>query len=148
MEIGDGILANFLTAAANLPEEHERLVRATATLDFHDMKDRIQRVFGEIDSQDGGLNESTLPVKEEVFYTKGTTQREKNTQDQMLSEKQEVLYTRGASSDHHQGVDVVLEDKTRVCSGWQSSYRNRCGSYQGAGSVYRCYECGNEEHFI
>ena len=70
----DGILAFFLLMAANLTNDHERLVRATAELKFDDMKDKIQKVFGEFDgTQESELHESKLPVKEEkeeCFYAK------------------------------------------------------------------------------
>ena len=76
LNFDDGILAFFLLMAANLSEDHERLVRATATLNYDDVKDKLQKVFGEFDGRnDNEMIDSKLPVKEECLYTKGYNQQ-------------------------------------------------------------------------
>ena len=45
MALVDGVQGYFLLVAANLTAEHERLVRATAKLEFEDIKDKLQRVI-------------------------------------------------------------------------------------------------------
>ena len=71
MTLVDGLIAYFLLAAANLSPEHERLVRATSKLEFEDMKDKLQRVFGEFTEGDETTNSGSLPIKgEDCFYTK------------------------------------------------------------------------------
>ena len=75
LDFDDGILAFFLLMAANLTEDHERLVRATATLTFQDMKDKLQKVFGEFDMKDGQMQESKMAVKEECFFASGYNQQ-------------------------------------------------------------------------
>ena len=62
--LDDGLMAYFLLTAANLSHDHERLVRATASLNSDDMKDKLQKVFGEFDGNDVDLQIGTLPVKE------------------------------------------------------------------------------------
>ena len=69
LNFDDGILAFFLLMAANLTDDHERLVRATAELTYEDMKDKLQKVFGEFHGkEEKELHESKLPVKAECLY--------------------------------------------------------------------------------
>ena len=66
-----GLMAYFLLTAANLSHDHERLVRATASLNSDDMKDKLQKVFGEYDGNEVNMQIGTLPVKEECLLSKG-----------------------------------------------------------------------------
>lgn len=53
MELPDGILAYKLLVNARLPEQQERLVKATITeLTFSGMKNQLKRIFGDIVQQD------------------------------------------------------------------------------------------------
>ena len=65
--VPDSLKAYFLIKAANLNEEHERLVRATAKMEFNDMKDQLQKVFGQYCDKEEVL-EGALPIKEECLY--------------------------------------------------------------------------------
>jgi len=66
MVLPTGAKAYFLLEAANLTMDNERLARATAKLDYDDMKRQIQKVFGD----NVGDSSDALPVKsEEVLYT-------------------------------------------------------------------------------
>ena len=69
LEISAGLRGYFLLASANLSANHERLVSATAKLTFDDIKDKLQKVFGEFgdeDEEDTGV----LPIKgESALYT-------------------------------------------------------------------------------
>ena len=47
LDLPTGVQAFFLLQAANLSSDLEKLVRATARLDYLDMKDKLQKVFGE-----------------------------------------------------------------------------------------------------
>ena len=91
LKFDDGLMAYFLLAAANLSNDHERLVRATASLKFDDMKDKMQQVFGEFDGTDSGTQGATLPIKEECLYTKGEPEQE------------ECLYTKGYNHQRGRG---------------------------------------------
>ena len=68
-ELPEGVQAFFLLKNANLTLDSEKLVRATASLDYADMKEKIMKVFGD----PGVLNNSDLvpDVKEEAFYGYG-----------------------------------------------------------------------------
>ena len=67
MELPGGAKAYFLLQAANMSEENERLTRVSAKMEYDSMKETIQKVFGNNNSE--GM---TLPVKmEEVNFTKG-----------------------------------------------------------------------------
>lgn len=68
MKLPTGAQAYFLLQAANLTIDNERLARATAKLEYDDMKVQIQKVFGET----VGSGEDTLPIKtEDCNYTRG-----------------------------------------------------------------------------
>ena len=75
LDLSDGLKGYFLLASANLSADHERLVRATAKLTFDDIKDKLQKVFGEFgdeDEEDTGV----LPIKgESALYTSSSAKR-------------------------------------------------------------------------
>ena len=73
--LDDGLMAYFLLTTANLSDDHEKLVRATASLNSDDMKDKLQKVFGQFDGNDEDTQTGTLPVKEQCLLTKGYNQR-------------------------------------------------------------------------
>ena len=67
-----GAKAYFLLQAANLTIYNERLARATAKLDYADIKIQIQKVFGVT----VGNGDDTLPIKTEgCNYTRGRPYR-------------------------------------------------------------------------
>ena len=72
LDLNDGLKGYFLLASANLSADHERLVRATAQLSFEDIKDKLQKVFGEFGNEEDGDTTGVLPVKNEqsCLYTK------------------------------------------------------------------------------
>ena len=68
LKFEDGLMGYFLLTAANLSDDHERLVRATAKLDFEGVRDKLQKVFGEFDGNDETQEGSgALPIKEECL---------------------------------------------------------------------------------
>ena len=131
LDFDDGILAFFLLMAANLTEDHERLVRATATLTFQDMKDKLQKVFGEFDMKDGQMQESKMAVKEECFFARGYNQQRGRGRG------------RGGSQWSQRTVP-------------QQGYGSRFGAYGSDkrsenpkgpdGNIMRCYECDSTMH--
>ena len=56
-----GAMAFFLLQAADLRTDNEQLARATAKIHYEDMKNQIQKVFGDT----FGNADDTLPVKTE-----------------------------------------------------------------------------------
>jgi len=66
MKLPDGVQAFFLLMAANLPEEMEKLTRATVTkTTYQDMKLQIKKIFGGIAEGE----KSHVPAKDEVLMT-------------------------------------------------------------------------------
>ena len=124
LNFDDGILAFFLLMAANLSDDHERLVRATAQLTFEDVKDKLQKVFGEFDNNDGDMHNSKVPVKEECLYTKNF--RGKGAYN---AYKGQGFVPRGRGS-YSRGV------------GKRGNPRDQ------KGDVMRCYECDSTMHLI
>ena len=61
MKLPTGAKAYFLLQAANLTLDNEQLVRATTKIDYCDMKNQIQKVFGDT----VGKADHSLPVKTE-----------------------------------------------------------------------------------
>ena len=67
LTLNDKVQAYFLLKAANLSDDHERLVRTTSVLKYKDMKEQLQKIFGEFSDDKGGSG--VLPVKrEDCFY--------------------------------------------------------------------------------
>ena len=124
LKFEDGILAYFLLAAANISEDHERLVRATSSLTFEDMKDKLQKVFGEFESdREGG----PLPIKEDCLYTGHNRGRGRGYQQRGYF-RRGTFPPRGST----RGRDWSTRD-------------NPCN--QG-GTQMRCHECDSTKHFV
>ena len=128
MELGDGVLAYFLLVAANLSTEHERLVRATAKLTFEDVKEKLQKVFGEFGDKEGEMNTGMLPVKEECLYSRGFQR----------GGRRGGFSQRGNSSSFR-GADSRGRGKGR---GYKSN------PMSSDGTVMRCHECESTKHFV
>ena len=65
-ELTSGVQAFFLLMSANLPDNIEKLARATANLDYTDMKDKLMKIFGDPGVLDSGDN--APEIKEEVMF--------------------------------------------------------------------------------
>ena len=133
LKFDDGILAYFLLAAANISEDHERLVRATSTLTFDDMKDKLQKVFGEF----GGDKEGgTLPLKEDCLYTGYYRGRGRGYQ------QQGTFQPRGSFSRDQWGTFPQRG------SGRGRGQSTRDNPYNQGGTQMRCHECESTKHFV
>ena len=66
MQLPDGAKAYFLLQAANLNEDNERLARVSAKMNYANMKETLQKVFGNDNEKEG----QCMPIKEEVNFTK------------------------------------------------------------------------------
>ena len=73
MTLPEGVQAFFLLKAANLTVESEKLARATAKLEYKDMREKLSRIFGDpgVLEEKGAVPE----IKDEVFYTGGYDKR-------------------------------------------------------------------------
>ena len=153
LKFDDGLMGYFLLTSANLSDDHERLVRATAKLEFDDIRDKLQKVFGEFDGDDE-KQEGTgaLPIKEECLYTR---------------------YGQRGRGNRHSGEfhDDVRRNRSSHTGEWQNDSRrnrdshddvrrNRGGRGRGSqhqgnrnptgpnGNVMRCHECNSSQDFV
>ena len=87
----------FLLIAANMTDDHERLVRATAELTYDDMKEKVQKSFGEYDGkEETELQESKLLVRVECLYRSGK---------QMNAYSRNNRFFRGAEGFSYRGAN-------------------------------------------
>ena len=63
MNLPTSVLAFFLLQAANLMPYHEKLARTAAKLEYKDMQEKIQKIFGET-----GDNVVVSQWKQKMFY--------------------------------------------------------------------------------
>ena len=128
MELPEGVRAFFLLKAANLTDDSEKLARATAKLEYIDMKEKVMKIFGDPAIQ--GESGSAPAVKEEVFYS------QKKTGD---DDQEEVYYGHGYRGHSRGGRGTY---RGRV-------YRGGRGAGKGAsGRNLRCHVCDSTRHFV
>lgn len=121
LELPDGLKGYFLLSAANLSADHERLVRATAALTFDDIKDKLQKVFGEFGDEEDD-DTGVLPIKtESAFYTNSSTGK------------------RGRGGQ-------ALQRGARGGRGFQGA--RRTNPLDADGNIMRCHECESTRHFV
>ena len=127
MQLPTGVKAYFLLQAANLTIDNERLARTTAKLDYDDMKNQIQKVFGE----SVGNGDETLPIKtEECNYTRGRFTRGRG------GRRTRPFIRRGNDRNGQIGSTsrrVEFSDTNPVGFG---------------GDVMRCHNCESTKHFV
>ena len=140
MKFEDGMMAYFLLAAANLSPDHERLVRATSTLKFDDMKEKLQKVFGEFDDGLNEINCGTLPVKEECLVTKGFQYGRGRGRIQPWQTSPRENFGRGSFS--------ARGGTSGRGRGSSSSFRRGENPTNQEGVVMRCHECDSTRHFV
>ena len=126
MELVDGVLGYFLLAAANLTSEHERLVRATSKLEFKDINDKLQKVFGEFgDAAASDDSPSSLPVKEECMFTRG--------------------YRGRGGRGSFRGSNRGARGSGRSDGAWKKFASN---PKDADGNIMRCFECESTKHLV
>ena len=125
LDLPDGLKGYFLLASANLSADHERLVRATAKLTFEDIKDKLQKVFGEFgdeDSDDTGV----LPTKTES-----------------------ALYTNSSAGKRGRGGQASQRG-ARGGRGGRGAFQGtrETNPSDSDGNIMRCHECESTRHFV
>ena len=122
MELPEGVRAFFLLKSANLTEESEKLARATAELNYEDMRDKVMKIFGD----PGVLTErDRVPeVKEEVLYGYNSSKR-------------------AASRGYYRGPGRGYA-LSRSGQAEQEGYKN----YPTGRRVMRCFCCQSIKHLI
>ena len=156
--LDDRLMAYFLLTAANLSDDHERLVRATATLNSGDMKYKLQKVFGEFDGNDVHMQIGTLPVKEECLFTKGYNRWRSSCGGRSGQRggwyQQNSSRGFGQNQDSGQGGDqyssqhgLYNSSQRRVNVG-RSKSQHISNPFDAEGNIMRCHECDSTKHFL
>ena len=130
MILPTGAKAYFLLQAANLTIDNERLARATAKLEYGDMKVQIQKVFGET----VGNDDETLPIKtKECNYTRGNRG---GYRARGRGNYRETKYSRGNNIGEH--------SRNSQSGARESNETNPIGA---DGNIMRCHICESTKHF-
>ena len=157
--LDDGLMAYFLLTAANLSHYHERLVRATASLNSDDIKDKLQKVFGEFDGNDVDMQIGTLPVKEECLFTKGYNRQGSNRGGHSCHRgwsQQNSCRGFGKNQDSgqrgdqcsSQRVDYIYNRSQRRLSVGRSKSQHNSNPFDAEGNIMQCHECDSTKHFL
>ena len=122
MNLHTSALAFFLLQAANLTPDHEKLVRTAVKLEYKDMQEKIQKVFGKT----GDNVVDCVPVK---------------TEDCLYPDKGRSRGFR-RSTGRGRGNTFCGGKKTQ-----SSSSFNHSNPIVSNGSVMRCHNCELIKHF-
>ena len=168
MALPQGVQAFFLLKAANLPADSEKLARATAKLEYNDMREKLSRIFG-----DPGVLEDKdkVPeVKDEVFYSQsygsgrgGNNNSGRGRPGRGRSGNGGWRGSRAGSVSSDGGWRGSNSDggwrSSNSDGGWRgsSSGGGNSGSYRGrggrgasgySGGSKRCFRCQSEDHMV
>ena len=153
--VPDSLKAYFLIKAANLSEEHERLVRATAQMKSEDMEQQLNKVFGQYNEKDQ-TQEGVLPIKEECLYGAAASQRNYKSGQ---GNKRNWRYDNPRRNDdswrrEHRGEDNWRNER-RGEGNWRNDHRsdrphkqNKDNPKDEDGNVMRCHECDSKKHLV
>ena len=127
MELPEGVQAFFLLKAANIASEYEKLARATAKLEYKDMREKLARIFGD----PGVLEEKgrAPDVKEEVLYGQDYEKKK--------------YAGRGRSANQRNGDVGIGRGGGDGRGRWRGNSRGAFSS-----NKRRCYRCNAEDHMI
>ena len=143
--VPDSLKAYFLIKAANLHEDHERLVRATAKMEFEDMKEQLNKVFGQYNEKDEV--EVALPIKEECLYGAVGQQRRGGQGIRRLRRTPEQNW-------RHEGQQSQNWRSERNHDNWRgdrshkSTQKSRDNPKDEEGNIMRCHECDSKKHLV
>ena len=143
MELPEGVQSCFLLKAANMSSESEKLARAVAKLEYADMRDKIQKIFGD----PGVLGEKDeVPTVKEVFYGDGFERgRPKYRGSNRGFHNRGFDASRGSSFRGHFG-SVSNNNYHREARGGSSTGRGS-NQYNNSPRPYRCFECDSTKHY-
>ena len=120
-ELPTELQAFFLLKAANMTPDSEKLARATAKLEYKDMRDKIMKIFGDPGVLDA--DDMVPQVKEEVNYGHGFDNRH-----------------RGRGPARGTGRGNFRSDRAEAPGNSGGS-----GSFRGQ---MKCYACDSPDHFV
>ena len=146
--LDDGLMAYFPLTAANLSHDHERLVRATESLNSGDMKDKLQKVFGDFDGNNVDMQIGTLPVKEKCLFTKGYNRRrssrggcsgQRGGWSQQNSSR--AFGQNQDSGDEYSSQRGLYNSSQRRVSVGRSKSQHNSNPFDEEGNIMWCHEC-------
>ena len=145
MELPEGVRAFFLLKAANMSEDSEKLVRATAELAYDNMREKIMRIFGEpgLQGASGGIPE----VKEEVLFGQDQSTGHGRSQGSYRGRNnyRRRSYYQGGRNQGSRGME-----RNQGSRGMERNQGGR-GMERGqsySGRVPRCYICESTKHLM
>ena len=166
LTLNDKVQAYFLLKAANLSDEHERLVRTTSTLKYKEMKEQLQKVFGDFNEDKSGTG--VLPVKkEDCFYNESSGTANRNFRDRQGGNRgwygasKSTFRGRGRGKLTNQRLSSNDNLRQRQSTGnefvrqgaekdsFKQNESDRGGNpFDSNGNVMRCHECDSTKHFV
>ena len=141
MQLPSGVKAFFLLNASNLPDDLEKLARATTTeLTYEKMREQIKKICCSSAESDG--DSIAPPLKEECLYGYGRNQRR----------------SRGGQVDREERRTRFDRDTRRGQDEWKSKDRKRTedvseeraaqgNPVNARGVTLRCFRCDSTKHF-
>ena len=139
--VPDSLKAYFLIKAANLNEEHERLVRATAKMEFNDMKDQLQKVFGQYCDKEEVL-EGALPIKEECLY--GAYGHQSKSFRGYNNFNKRFKDRKGQNWKYERPLDC----NWKYDHAQKQTPRSKDNPKDEDGNIMRCHECDSKKHLV
>ena len=139
MTLPQGVQAFFLLKAANLTVESEKLARATAKLEYKDMREKLARIFGDpgvLDEKDKAPD-----VKEEALFGQSGFDKRK-WRGGMNRGRGDGGWRQGSG----RGTGSQSGNNGGNNAGG-SRGRGRGGSNSGRGRS-KCFRCDSEDHFV
>ena len=144
MELPEGVKAFFLLKSANLSAESEKLARAVSKLEYADMRDKLQKIFG--DPGVLGDKDEVPNVKEEVFYGDGY--------DRGRGGYRGGYRGRGGFSGSGRGFNPqqnrfgnLRSNFDRGGATYRGTGRGGTPGRGGAQTQFRCFECDSTKHW-
>ena len=144
MQFPDGVQAFFLLMAANLPNDLEKVVRATTgEITYKEMRDQIKKVCG---SLDGGESheEEPLPVKDEVLFASWGRGRGRGRSRGRSFSRNDRNFSRNGRSFSVNDRDVA--DNNRSESNDRGATGNRGAS--NSSNTKCCHLCNSPDHLV
>ena len=141
MKLPTGAKAYFLLKAANLTTDNERLARTTANLDYEDMKNQIQKVFGDT----AGNADGTLPFKtEDCNYASYRGRSGIRGRGRPSQRREDFFIGRDESSSRWSEIERDDQVAPNVRQKLRSNDTNLIGV---GGASLNCHICQSIKHF-
>ena len=139
MTLPEGIRAFFVLNAANLPDDMEKLARATTDdLTYKNMKIQIKKICGT--TVGSGEDESAPPLKDEVLFGYGRNRGRSNNRYNRGGRGRGSYQDQGNTRNSTTRSSAYSQDRRKT-----DEARNPVNSH---GLQMRCYGCDSQTHFF